>query len=247
MLFFWCGESHVRRNTRLLDASAQSRRWINIDRLRYRARCRAGECAVHQRMGTPRLDPRDRVEQSQLAAALAASRTLDLAAPQHAEVIQLPPPTATKYGDLGSGTLLTTTTEATTTASASGGGSIVRKSSDDRLLARSDPSNGRMRDQPHAACVRIDPADPTARSRLPSSIHSSGARAPRRTLIDSAELPPLALALETGSTLAGVHDSIAQDETAEVIGDSDEESRRQSRTRLLPQVSGLQLPLSSPD
>lgn len=180
-------------------------------------------------MSTGRLDPRERVEQSQLAAALAASRQLE-PTPQ-----PLPPPTATKYGDLGSGTLLTTTTETTTTS-----GSVERKSSDDRsgLLSslNGDDSVSKSNERGH-----IEQQTDTTPRMLSSSSTRPSARAPKRTLIDDEAdwaLPPTAAlknaaahALGPGSALrtnmAVANDTIMADDTAEVIGDSDEESRRE--------------------
>ena len=174
-------------------------------------------------MSTSRLDPRERVEQSQLAAALAASRQLE-PTPQQPD---LPPPTATKYGDLGSGTLLTTTTE-TTTASISG--SAQRKSSDDRSGLVSSLNGDSKSNERGQTTPRM----------LSSSSTRPSARAPKRLLIDDDgdwSLPPdvalngAAHASALGSTLRtnipAANDTIMADDTAEVIGDSDEESRRE--------------------
>lgn len=180
-------------------------------------------------MSTTRLDPRERVEQSQLAAALAASRQVE-ATPQQQP---LPPPSATKYGDLGSGTLLTTTTETTATSTS---GSAQGKVSEDRLgllssLGGGDDSISRSNERRH-----ID--QQTTPRMLSSNSTRPSARAPKRTLIDEdgdLSLPPAAAlnaaAHELGSAhktnIPAANDTIMADDTAEVIGDSDEESRRE--------------------
>lgn len=179
-------------------------------------------------MGTSRLNPRERVEQSQLAAALAASRQIE-PTPQP---VPLPPPTATRYGDLGSGTLLTTTTETTTTSASR---SAQRKSSDDRsgLLSSLNGDSDSIQ--------KSSERGPTTPRMLSSSSTRPSARAPKRTLIDddAADLPPpLAAPLNGAAQASGLesalktnvpvaNDTIMADETAEVIGDSDEESRRE--------------------
>ncbi|GAA5978217.1 hypothetical protein JCM10908_004276 [Rhodotorula pacifica] len=204
-------------------------------------------------MSAGRQDPRDRVEQSQLAAALAASARQVETEPEGAAA-SLPLPTATKYGDLGSGTLLTTTTETTTTTAASASGSAVeRKSSDEQLLSSVNNDDAANSNKPLEG-VRIEPSDPSNRSRLPSSMTSS-ARSRKRTLIDTSD-SIVAAATTTDdasrSMLAGMdtgaltgafgHDTVMEDDTAEVIGDSDEESRPSNY--ILSEVS--QHPLAKP-
>ncbi|BGP53844.1 hypothetical protein JCM8202_004511 [Rhodotorula sphaerocarpa] len=185
---------------------------------------------------TARAHVLERIEQSQIEAALAAScqsttTTTPPHAPPNALPFQLPPlPTATKYGDLGSGTLLTTT--AATSAGATSLGQ--RTSSEEKLLLLSSvgqPADGSsVTSTAHAAPQRIVPSDPSAMAAPP-------VRAPRRMLLDPSEMPQPASSSSKERSYSrrspmidpfslpasGPGGSIVGDDTAEVIGDSDGE------------------------
>lgn len=185
---------------------------------------------------TARAHVLERIEQSQIEAALAAScqsttTTTPPHAPPNALPFQLPPlPTATKYGDLGSGTLLTTT--AATSAGTTSLGQ--RTSSEEKLLllsSVSQPADGSsITSTAHAAPQRIVPSDPSAMAAPP-------VRAPRRMLLDPSEMPQPASSSSKERSYSrrspmidpfslpasGPGGSIVENDTAEVIGDSDGE------------------------